>query len=247
MKQASILLIAVTISLTGFLQKTSAQTAGEVLKKAIAFHDPEQKWTDYSGKVFLSTTFADGRNSGGEIIEVGTGEDYYKCIRLSSKITWGIKNGEVFREVEGNKSPDADMIKKSGTSDESIQQYKGWHYFHFGILSELKASGLVLDEKVETVKFQGNDCLSLQFICDDNKLKDEFYKGTNWTLFIDPDDFSLRGLRETGLMNRYAILSGILNINGLKLPLCRVWFNNEDNSFFMADVFANPSSDQAGM
>ena len=106
---------------------------------------------------------------------------------------------------------------------------------------ELKASGLVLEDKVETVKFQGNDCLALKFIYDANKSKNESYKGTNWTVYIDPADYSIKGFREAGMMNRHAVFSGILTVNGLKIPLCRTYFNNKDNSFYMVELFTSPT------
>jgi hypothetical protein len=236
-KSVSIIVMAVTIIVTGLYQKTSAQTSGELLNKAIAFQDTQQKWNDYSGKVHLMTVFSDGRSSGGEVIEIQTKEGFYQCTRLASKTIVGIKNREYFREVDGNRSPDEDLIKKYNLGDENIRYYKGWHYFHFGILMELKASGLVLEDKVETVKFQGNDCLTLKFTFDANKIKNEFYKGSNWTIYIDPINYSMKGLKEIGVMNMFAVFSGILTLNGIKIPLCRTYFKNEDNSFYFVDVF----------
>jgi len=98
-----IILVAMTLTIifTGLFLRTSAQTSNDVLNKAIAFHDPLQKWNNYAGKVYLSTTFSDGRRSGGEIIEINTKEDFYQCNRLDSKTIRGIKNGECFLEVNG--------------------------------------------------------------------------------------------------------------------------------------------------
>ena len=229
--------LALTIIVTSLFQKTSAQTSAEVMTKAIAFHDPQQKWADYSGKVHLMTIFSNGNSSGGEIIEIQTKEGFYQTTKLASKVVMGIKNGECFREVDGNKNPDEDVIKKYNLGDENINVYKNWHYFHFGILMELKASGLILEDKVETIKFQGEDCLAMKFSYDVNKATNEFYKGSNWTVYIDPVNFTIKGFKEVGVMNRYAVFSGILTLNGLKLPLCRTYFKNEDNSFYMVDIF----------
>jgi len=73
------------------LPKTSAQTSSEILNKTIAFHDPQQKWTDYSGKVHLITVFPNGNSSGGELIEIQTKEAFYQCTILSIKAIRGIK------------------------------------------------------------------------------------------------------------------------------------------------------------
>lgn len=238
MKKSAFVIVATTVIIsTGLYKNTFAQASEEILNKAIAFHDPQQKWADYSGKVHLMTIFSNGNSSGGEIIEIQTKEGFYQTTKLPAKVVMGIKNGECFREVDGNKNPDEDVIKKNNLGDENINVYKNWHYFHFGILMELKASGLILEDKVETVKFQGEDCLALKFSYDVNKVKNEFYKGSNWTVYIDPVNFTIKGFKEVGVMNRCAVFSGILTLNGLKLPLCRTYFKNEDNSFYMVDIF----------
>ena len=236
-KTTLIFVMVVAIIFTGLLPKTSAQTSAEILNKAIAFHDPLQKWADYSGEVNLMTVFSDGRTSGGEIIEIQTKENFYQCTGIASKTIKGIKNGECFREVDGNRNPDEDLIKKYSLNCENIRQMKEWHYFHFGILQELKASGLVLKDKAETVKFQGNDCLALQFTFDANKIKNEYYKGSNWIVYIDPVNYSMEGFKIVGEDNIYSVFSGTLTVNGMKIPLCRTYFKNEDNSFYMVDVF----------
>jgi hypothetical protein len=106
---------------------------------------------------------------------------------------------------------------------------------------ELKESGLILGEKVQKSKFQGNDCLVLTFAYDAGKIKDDFYKDSNWTIYLDPVNYSMKGFRETGMMNFFAVFSGILNVNGIKIPLCRTYFHNVDNSFYMVDLFTGIS------
>jgi hypothetical protein len=231
-KSNFIFVFVITIIVTSLCPKTIAQTSSEIFNKAIAFHDPLQKWADYSGKVHLTTVFSNGSNSGGEIIELQTKENYYRCNNVASRTIRGIKNNECFLEIEGKMNSATDQC-------DNIRQMKSWHYFHFGILMELKASGLILEDKVETVKFQGNDCLTLKFTYDAGKIKNAFYNGSNWTVYIDPVSYSMKGFKCVGSQNLFAVFSGILTVNELKIPLCRTYFMNEDNSFYMVDVFSN--------
>ncbi|HCU21287.1 MAG: hypothetical protein A2X03_13005 [Bacteroidetes bacterium GWA2_40_15] len=232
-KFAYILVLSIAILATSSFKRTSAQTSGEQLAKAIYFHDPLQKWNDYAGKVHLITAFPGNRNSGGEIIEIQTKENFYQYSRIAAKTIRGIKKGECFQTVDGgNKNLSEDECK-------TIRQMKGWHYFHFAILMELKTSGLILGDKVETVKFQGNDCLAITFTYDPVKTKNDFYKGSNWTVYLDPANYSMKGFKEEGMMNFYAVFSGILNVNGIKIPLCRTYFKNADDSFYMVDLFSS--------
>lgn len=104
---------------------------------------------------------------------------------------------------------------------------------------ELAASGLVLQKEVEAVNVQGKEFKAIKFMYDANQLKNQFYKDSNFTVYINPDDYSVKGFRMEGLMNMYALFSGILTINDIKIPLCRTYFSNKDNSFGMVDVFSS--------
>lgn len=239
MKKSINILFVAAIMITGYYSKAFAQTASELLDKAIAFHDPQQKWNNYSGKVHLETIFSDGNAYGGEIIEIQTKEDYYKATGIANMTVKGIKNGVIFREVNGDKNPSEDVIKDKDIGDETIQRFKLWHYFHFGTFMELKASGMLLEDKVEAIKFQGNDCLALTFTYDASKVKNDFYNAT-WIFYLDPISSSLKGFKVVSKdWNRYVVFSGILDVNGIKIPQYRTYFNSEDNSFSFVDIFSN--------
>lgn len=239
MKKLLFVILTVAISFGQCLfQDALAQTSAELMDKSIAFHDPLKKWENYSGKVYLTTVFANGNSSGGELIEIQTKDDFYQCTRNNSKVIIGVRNGKCNREIDGNKNPGEDLIKKFNISEENILRSKAWHYFHFGILMELKASGLVLQKDIETVKLEGKDYKTIKFVYDVNKLKNQFYKESSVAVYIDPNDFSIKGFRIEGPTNMYALFSGILTINDIKIPLCRTYFNNNDNSFRFVDVFS---------
>ncbi len=107
---------------------------------------------------------------------------------------------------------------------------------------ELEASGLVLQKDIETVKLDGKDYRAIKFVYDANKLKNQFYKECNVDIYINPIDYSMKGFRFDGAWNGLALFSGILTINDIRLPLCRVYYNTEDNSFRFVDVFSQPSN-----
>jgi hypothetical protein len=45
----------------------------------------------------------------------------------------------------------------------------------------------------------------------------------------------IRSIQDEGT---YVVCTGILNVNGLKVPLCQTYFKGTDNSIWMVDVFA---------
>jgi hypothetical protein len=148
----------------------------------------------------------------------------------------GIINGKYFREVNGNPVPETDL------NPEDIDNMKELHYCHFGLLMELKASGMVLDEKVKIIKFQGADYLSLNFTCDTIRIKTSFFKNiSSWNIFIDPANYSIKGWEADGLMGMkgYAVYTGNLRINGIDMPLIKTYYSTADNSFLAIDLFTN--------
>jgi hypothetical protein len=215
-------------------------TSEEILKKAIAFCDFYQDWDNYYGKIRLRTFWENGNNSD-EIIEIQTKENFYQSSLSSGdmKFTRGVKNGKCFQEINGNKNPGDELIKEYGLDCKSIHYYKEHHYCHFGLLMELKTSGLVLQKRVETTKFSGNKCLALTFKCDTTRIRNDYFSETNSIIvYLDPENYSMKGIKEFGKMNFYIVFSGILNVNRIKIPLCKTYFNSDDNSLKWIDVFS---------
>jgi hypothetical protein len=213
----------------------------EVLEKAISYYDFMQTWNNYYGKVHLITISKANDFYSEEVIEIQTKEGFYKDIVFdgNKEIIRGIQNGQCFVEINNKRYFGEEQIKKSGSECENIRLRQEHHYLHFGALMELKTSGLILEKEVGTAKFQGSDCLTLRFICDSKKVKSYYYEGMNIIIYLDPLNYSMKGYKVTGKYNYYAICSGVLIVNGIKLPLCKTYFSNVDNSFLMVDLFTN--------
>ena len=109
---------------------------------------------------------------------------------------------------------------------------------HFGLLMELKTSGLMLEKKVKTIKFQGFKCLALVFNIDSLNISNPYFNRFKIiTVYLDPSDYSVKGYETTGSANICVNCSGILNVNGIKMPKCKTYFNSADNSFRWVDIF----------
>lgn len=214
------------------------ETSAQVLEKAISCCDFFHKWDDYHGKISLRTVWENGTHSD-EIIEIQTKEGFYQSNYTSGEVkyTKGIINGRCIQEINGDKNPGEELIKKYALDCDRIKYIKELHYCHFGLLMELKKSGLLLQKKVDMVKFNGNNCLSLIFTSDTVKVESSYFRGLNFIVYLDPADYSLKGVRWYGRINAYILFSGILNVNGIKMPLCKTYFSSEDNSVKFIDLF----------
>jgi hypothetical protein len=213
----------------------------EVLEKAISYYDFMQTWNNYTGKVHLITISKSTDSYSEEILEIQTKERYYKDIVIDrdKEIIRGIQNGECYVETNNKKYFGEEQVKESGSKCADIRFMQEHHYLHFGALMELKESGLKLEKKVGSIKFQGSDCLTLTFRSDTNNVNRDYYDEMDISIYLDPLTYSMRGYKVSGKMNFYAICSGIIIVNGIKMPLCKTYFSNVDNSFLMVDLFNN--------
>jgi Family of unknown function (DUF6503) len=121
---------------------------------------------------------------------------------------------------------------------ESILFIKEHHYCHFGLLMELRTSGLVLDKKVNVTKFEGNDCLALSFTCDTNKVKVNSFKGANYIVYLDPKSFSVKGYKWDHIkgLKYYVVFPGNFRVNELNILICEIFYSSSDNSFQGIDL-----------
>ena len=244
LKSSFVLMIflAILIGYPLIFEKDGIHNTGEqVLDKAINCCDFFHKWDNYSGKINLRTVWANGTHSD-ELIEIQTKEGFYKSTYSGGDKRYikGIINGKCIREINGNGDPDPELIKKYDLDCDRIHYIRELHYCHFGLLMELKNSGLILQKEVEKVKFNGDNCLSLTFLCDTSKIINHYFNKLNFIVYLDPGDYSLKGMKWFGRLNAYVVFSGVLNVNGIKIPLSKAYFSSDDKSLKFIDIFSLP-------
>ena len=228
--------------LLAFAANISAQepniNGSELWEKVITYHDPKGIWEKFSGKVHLISVHANS-NIYDEEFEVQKEQDLYQAKRFAKDVIAirGIKNGKCFNSVNGDNSPTDEDVKKYNLSCEDTKMYKEHHTCHIGLPMELKISGVQVQDEVEMVEFQGKDRLALKFIGYADKVKHPYYAG-EWTLFIDPNTFAMKGMDfKSPDWNVYFIAYGEIEVNGIKMPMVKNYFNSNDDSHRFTDNF----------
>jgi hypothetical protein len=106
---------------------------------------------------------------------------------------------------------------------------------------ELRASGMILDEKVKIKKFNGDDCLVMDFTCDTTRIKIRFFKNSSWIIYLDPENYKIKGWEVDGLsgLKGIAVYTGNFVINGINIPMVKTYYSTIDKSFLAIDLFSN--------
>jgi hypothetical protein len=210
----------------------------EVLNKAIEYYDVFHSWNNYYGKV-KAINIRDNGTMYEEVVEINTRDGFYQRTSISGndKVVVGIINGQCFSEINGESNPSRDIIKEwwSGGCDD-LRRLKQHQYFELGMLMELQTSGLTLEKTVKTADFLGSECYALTFTCDTNKVKNNYFREGYWVVYLDPQNYSVKGYKLGS--GYYVVCSGILDVNGIKVPICKSYFRTKDNSYISVEVFA---------
>ena len=243
-----IILFSVSVQQTIFAQ-TSDLTAEEIFEKVLQYYDPNDVWSDFKGSMHIYTINAN--NIGEEDLTIDNSEDYYQTTRYQSDGTYSrnVKAGEIYFTDNGKEMGPEEVpekLKKApyGLNKWAAMTFREHHTGHFSLPLMLQAAGAKPLAAVSQRTLFGTDCLAIKFSGLPNGFEKGFYYNIPATLYVDPaNDYRLHGYYlETGQWKDkkggVVLFSGELEIDGLKIPARKLYFNAADLSYVFSDVFS---------
>lgn len=237
MKNLYLLWIAVLILFCGC---SGALTADQILQKSIAYHDPEDQWPVFrdSLQILLQTPDAPDRLSR-VYIDNHSGSFYVKASRDSSRVEYEVRKDSCLVRWNGQSDFSTSEAEKHGLNCERAKMYKNYYTYLYGLPMKLTDPGTHLHEEVALKNFKGKDYKVLRVDYDAEV-------GTDiWFFYFDPKTYAMevyqfyrsdenRQLKEdTG---EYILLSGELEIGGIRMPETRAWYYNKDDKYLGTDI-----------
>ena len=98
---------------------------------------------------------------------------------------------------------------------------------------KLKDEGTIIHQKVEKKTFKGKAYLVLKVTYSKEVGKD------TWYFYFDPTTYAMevyQFFKETKDSGEYILLSGLENINKVKIPKVRAWYYNKNNAYLGTDI-----------
>lgn len=220
--------MVVCVALEG---KSQLPTANQVLDRAIAFHDPNDRWSDLkaSFKVVMespnrprrtSTISMDFPQQEFTLEESQAGDiNIYQMSRNTCIVS---VNG-----TEKNTEAETDACDRGKTM-------KNYYTYLYGLPMKLKDPGTNLDEKVQKKTFKGKEYLVLKVTYDAEVGKDI------WYFYFSPKNYAMEVYQffhdEGKNDGEYILLEGLENIHDIKIPKIRAWYMNKDNTYLGTDT-----------
>lgn len=215
--------------------KAQEISASELLDKTIAYHDPNDLWGIFQGKLFITMTYPDGRERLSEI-EIDLPQEYFRVTSTSEDIVieQTIDKEDCTLKLNGSTSISDEDKETHRLSCERTQFMKNYYLYLYGLPMKLKDEGTHLDPVVQTKSFKGKEYLVLKVTYDESVGKDV------WYFYFDPDNYAMEVYQffhdESKNDGEYILLSEIENVARIKMPKIRAWYYNSDDKLLGTDV-----------
>ncbi|MCP4977620.1 MAG: hypothetical protein GY931_15820 [Maribacter sp.] len=216
-------------------------SASALLDKAIAYHDPNDLWDVFQGKLFITMSYPDGRERLSEV-EIDLPKEYFRLTSTKEDtiIEQTLIKGDCTFKLNGSNSISDGDIKTHRLSCERTQMMKNYYTYLYGLPMKLKDPGTHLDPKVQTKYFKGKEYLVLKATYDESVGKDV------WYFYFDPDNYAMEVYQffheESKNDGEYILLSELENVASIKMPKIRAWYYNSDDKHLGTDVLTKATS-----
>lgn len=210
-------------------------TAEELLKKSIAFHDPNEVWNTFSGSLTITATRPNASNRISRVT-LDHPSQYFSMtvIQDGTETTQILKKGICSYTVNGSGEFSKEEKEKFRLSCERTHMMRNYYSYLYGLPMKLKDPGTVLDPTVYNKTFKGSQYLAVKVTYDAEVGKD------TWYFYFNPATFALEVYQffhdETKNDGEYILLDGLMDIQTMKIPQSRAWYTNKDNTFLGADL-----------
>jgi len=235
----SIFLLITFISIHSFSQSL---TGSQLLEKSIQFHDPNNQWSSFNGTLYVNME-TPKRSPRLSKITIDLPNEYFRVRAKRDSIS----NIYELKKKKCSASTIGEKFKKELTKEEWKQKldedckranlYKNYYTYLYGLPMKLRDEGTIIHQKVEKKTFKGKDYLVLKVTYDEAVGKD------TWYFYFNPNTYAMEVYQffkdESKNDGEYILLSGLEDINGIKMPKKRAWYYNNNNGYLGTDYLSS--------
>ena len=210
-----ILHILLFLTLIGTILSAAPTSAASVLKRAIAYHDPEGTWPTLNATFHFAETRPDGRASE-STMELDNSRTFMR-VNMGGKESYEI-TGESCLILSGDKDEKRGLM---------IQNY---FLYLWGLPMKLLDPGTILAPQVESSEIDGFPCDVLRVI----------YEKDTWYFHIDRESGRMRQYEfykdDTKAAGEIITLEDEVSAGSIRIPQKRNWYKIPGNEYLGTDV-----------
>lgn len=228
----AVVAIVVTASPSLLAQPPSAE---ELLARAIAYHDPDDRWRHGAWRLTLAETRPDGPvRRTVVIIDHPAGRFDYSARDGGNHIEGSLTDGGCSFRLNGSSSFSQEEREQHRLTCEQLERMSNYYTYLWGLPMKLEDPGTLLDPTVGNQTFAGSPVIVLRVTYE------EPVGGDTWYFYLDPSSYGLVGYRfyhdESANDGEYILLDEEVETEGLRIPRVRAWYTNDDQRYLGTDT-----------
>jgi len=212
-----------------------AQTASEILRRSIQYHDPHGVWQQFEAELDITMETPDDANRHSLVsISRGTGHFEMRVAKDGVEIFRSLKNGNCEIQLNGQLTFSDEEKEQYGLTCERAKMYRNYYTYLYGLPMKIEDDGARLDPVTQKAQFMEKTYWKLKVTYDESVGSD------TWYFYINPDTYALEVYQfyhdEQANDGEYIILTEEIDYRGMKIPKVRKWYMNADDKYLGADI-----------
>ncbi|WP_169788194.1 DUF6503 family protein [Rufibacter tibetensis] len=209
-------------------------TGSPLLRKTLAYHDPEGNWPKLKTRLYLRSTDSIGKATAFEIeMDNTTGYFAHVSRQDGKELVKGMSGGKEFYLLDGKAEISEEDRKKYGMNPKDVEWVHRFYGYLYGLPMKLTDAGAIATDAPESEELGGKTYQVLQVRYKPTAGKD------NWFFYLDPQTYAMQaykfnhGKPESG---EYILLEQEETVQGIKIPKVRKWYLNKDGKYLGTDT-----------
>ncbi len=217
-------------------------SAEEVVRKSIAYHDPDGVWMTRTHHFTLVETRPGGKDRRTTIVlDYPAGGFSYRSEREGRVVEATWDGTDCSAAVDGSPDFPDDLRDRYRLSCDGVQWWHAYYGYMHSLPMNLADPGVRLDPEVKTTTFAGREAYVVRVTYDEEVGAD------TWYFYFDPVTYAIIGSRfyhdETANDGEYIVFEDEVSYDGIRLPKTLKWYVNADGRFLGADIIEAYTND----
>ncbi|MEP2239181.1 MAG: DUF6503 family protein, partial [Maribacter sp.] len=172
--------------ISSVLSNAQEITGNELLERAIAFHDPENNWSTFKGKMLIEMENPKS-SPRSTVVEMKLPSNYFKTTVTKDNyvIESELDNNDCTLKLNGSTSIFPKIKDSLNISCERAKMMKNYYTYLYGLPMKLKDPGTIIDDKVIKKNFKGKSYLVLKATYEKEVGND------TWYFYFDPKTYAM--------------------------------------------------------
>ncbi len=218
-----------------------AQTATEILRQSIQYHDPHGAWQQFKGVLNITMETPGGSDRNSRVtINRNNGHFEMKVKKDGMVVDRSLKNEKCDILLNGSAVFTDEDRAKYGLTCERTKMYRNYYSYLYGMPMKIKDDGAHLDTDAEQVTFMGKSFWKL-------KVTYEASVGSDtWYFYFNTETYALEAYQffhdEQANDGEYILLDDEIIYKGIRIPKVRNWYMNADDKYLGVDILNSVNS-----